>query len=139
MMVICLNPCQHKRVQQIFRTIFLWSWLTSGDYHWIVETVNNWWHVDSHAWYQITKILKKPHQDITQWRNWSGPQELIQPYQDVSKWVEETPIRTSSFLTVHQNTLLVWRIIHPGQWSPFLFLECSYIYFPWNLTVSGND
>ena len=35
------------------------------------------------------------HQDITQRRNLYGPQELLQPHQDVSQCGDYTPRRTS--------------------------------------------
>ena len=39
----------------------------------------------------------------------------------------------------HKNTLQFFGILHPRLGSPFLFLECPYIHFPWTLNISGND
>ena len=81
-------PRQTRCIHQNLRILPLCSSLTRRIYHWKVDILQNWWHVDSQTWYQLTKILWTPHQDRTQSRHWSGPQELLQSHQDVSKWGE---------------------------------------------------
>ena len=99
----------------------------------------NWWHLDSQTWNQLTKILWATYQYITQRRYCYVSQELLQPHQDVSKCGDYTPIRPPSWLPVHQKALRVCIILHPRLLSPFLLLECPDIKFPWKLTISGND
>ena len=47
--------------------------------------------------------------------------------------------RPSSWSLVHQKTLLVWIILCPRSWSPFLFLESTDLHFTWTLTAGGIE
>ena len=117
-----LNPNHTRRVHQRLIILPLWYRLNERSTIGRWKFYKNWWHVDSQTWYHLTKILWTPHQDRTQRRHCSGPQELIQLQQDVSQCHDLTSIRPSSWFSSYQKILWAWRILHKILWSPFLLL-----------------
>ena len=81
------NPRQTRRIHQILRNLTLWSRLTGGIHHWMVDSLQKLVPCGLWKWDPLTKILWHLHQYITQMRHCYGPQELLQSHQYVSKCV----------------------------------------------------
>ena len=47
------------------------------------HSTKNQWHMDSKTQHKLTKVIWTTHKDRNERLHWSGPQELLQPHQDV--------------------------------------------------------
>ena len=75
------NNHQTIRIHQKLRILPLWYRLTRRLHNWKMNIVQKWWHVDSHTWDCLTKIIWTTHQDRTQCRHGSGLKQLLQIHQ----------------------------------------------------------